>query len=172
MTAGVGFGVAAGDVPPLDFQAEMTTTVTTAIAPSATSTTFVSIRRLRLLRPRRRAARARLVLVVAADEARVVLVDVELAVEPEVLGVGAQESLDVGLRRQQLELLLLEGAQVLPADLRGELGLGEVDAPAQARLTEAVADLEHGALRVARRVQPRLLRPAKRAVDRRARAPP
>ena len=50
-------------------------------------------------RPHRRAARARVV-VVAGDEARVELVDVQLAVEAEVLRVGAQEALDVRLRRE------------------------------------------------------------------------
>ena len=38
------------------------------------------------------------------DEAGVVLVDVELPVEAEILGVGAQEALDVGLGRQHVEL--------------------------------------------------------------------
>ena len=91
--------------------------------PSAIRTTFVSIRRLRRCgraADRRAATRRRL----PPHEARVVLVDVELAVEAEVLGVRAQEALDVGLRRQQLELLVLERAQVLAADLRGELRLG------------------------------------------------
>ena len=53
----------------------------------------------------------------ADDEARVVLVDVELAVEAQVLGVGAEEALDVRVRGQQLEALVLERAQVLAADL-------------------------------------------------------
>ena len=94
------------------------------------------------LRPGGRAARTRLVLL-AADETGVELVDVELPVEAEVLGVVAQEALDVRLGRQQLELLVLEGAQVLAADLRRELCLGEVDAAAHPRLAETVADLEH-----------------------------
>ena len=45
---------------------------------------------------------------------------------------------------QDVELLVLERAQVLGADLRRLLDLGEVEALAQARLAEAVADLEHG----------------------------
>ena len=59
-----------------------------------------------LLRPRRR--RASRALAVVGDEARVELVDVELAVEAEVVGIRAEEALDVGLGREQLEALLLE----------------------------------------------------------------
>ena len=99
-----------------------------------------------------------------ADEARVVLVDVELAVEAEILGVGAQEAFDVGLGGQHVELLLLERAQVFPADLGRELGLREVDAPAHACFPKAVANLEHGLRSVAATCALRLLRPAKRAV--------
>ena len=92
-------GGVAGEFPPLAFQAEMTITVRIAITARARRT--------------RRSSRAadggaaavsppsagtRLVLL-AADEARVELVDVELAVEPEVLGVRAEEALDVRLRR-------------------------------------------------------------------------
>ena len=42
------------------------------------------------------------------DEAGVVLVDVQLPVEPEELGVGAEEALDVRLRRKRRELLVLQ----------------------------------------------------------------
>ena len=73
-------------------------------------------------RAHRRAARPG-VAVIAADVARVELVDVELAVEAEIVGVRPQEALDVGLRRERLEPLLLERAQVLDADLRRQLGL-------------------------------------------------
>ena len=45
------------------------------------------------------------------------LLDEELGVEPELLGVGAQEALHVGRSREQAELLVLERAQVLRADL-------------------------------------------------------
>ena len=82
-------------------------------------------------------------------EARVELVDVELPVEAEVVRVGAQEALDVGLGREQLEALLLERTEVLDADLRRLLGLGELDPAARAGLAEAVADLEQGADSVA-----------------------
>ena len=77
--------------------------------------------------PRGRAAGANGRLLLPDDEAGVVLVDVELAVEPEVLGVRAEEALDVGLRGQQVEALVLERAQVLAADLRAVLDLGEVE---------------------------------------------
>ena len=76
----------------------------------------------------------RLVLL-AADEARVELVDVELAVEAEVLGIRAKESLDVRLGGQDGELLVLECPQVLPADLRRELCLCEVEPAPLAGLT-------------------------------------
>ena len=79
------------------------------------------------------------------DMARVVLVDVELAVEAEELRVRAHEALDVRARREHLEMLFLERADVLRADLRRELDLRIVEALADARFTEAVADLEHSA---------------------------
>ena len=79
-----------------------------------------------------------------ADVARVELVDVELAVEPEEVRVDAQEALDVGLRGKHLELLLFEGAQVLATNLRRLLDLREVEPLPQSSLAEAVSDLEHG----------------------------
>ena len=88
------------------------------------------------------------------DEARVVLVHVELAVEAEVVGVGAQEAADVRLGREQRELLVLERAQVLAADLRRLLGLRDLDPPAVARLAEAAPYLEHrGPVRSAAKLQ-------------------
>src|SRR3977135_3279013 len=80
---------------------------------------------------------------VAAAEARVVLVDVELPVEAEKLGIGAQEALDVRLRGQDAELLVLERTEVLGADLRRELDLRVLEGLANARLAQAVPDLEH-----------------------------
>ena len=77
--------------------------------------------------------------------ARVVLVDIELAVEPEELRVRAQEALDVGARGKHRELLFFERADVLRADLRRELDLRVVEALTDARFAEAVADLEHSA---------------------------
>src|SRR5262245_31676408 len=78
-----------------------------------------------------------------ADVARVELVDVELAVQAEVVRVRAEEALDVCLRGQDLELLVLQGAQVLAPDLRRLLDLGEVEPLPETSLAEAVADLEH-----------------------------
>jgi hypothetical protein len=81
------------------------------------------------------------------DVARVVLIDIELAVEAQVLRVRAQEAFDVGLARKDVELLVLEGSEVLGPNLGRLLDLGKIEALAQARLTEAVADLEHQAAR-------------------------
>ena len=64
--------------------------------------------------------------------------------EAEVLGIRAEEALDVRLRGQNVELLVLEGAQILPSNLRSLLELGKVEALAQTRLAEAVTDFEHG----------------------------
>ena len=97
-------------------------------------------------RPRGRHApgRANRRVLLADDEARVVLVDVELAVEPEILRVGAEEALDVGVRGEQLEALVLQRPQVLAPDLGAVLRVGELDVAAQTGLAEAVSDLEHG----------------------------
>ena len=84
----------------------------------------------------------------AGDEARVVLVDIELALEPERVGVVPQEALDVRGRGQQVELLVLERLQVLAADLRLLLQLRELELLAQARFAKAVSDLEHGFARL------------------------
>ena len=80
--------------------------------------------------PRPERALLLLFLELAAHVARVELVDVELAVEAEVVRVRAQEALDVRLRGQHLELLVLEGAQVLAADLRRLLDLRRSRDPA------------------------------------------
>jgi hypothetical protein len=76
-------------------------------------------------------------------ETRLVLVDVQLPVEPEEVGVPAQEPADICVRREHVELLLLERAQVLRADLRRELRLREVETLAHARLAQAGSELEH-----------------------------
>ena len=83
------------------------------------------------------------VLLVAGAEARVVLVHVELAVEPEVVRVRAQEALDVGLGRERVEALLLERAQVAGPDLRRLLELAELELLAETGFPQAVANLEH-----------------------------
>ena len=108
-------------------------------------------RTLRLRRP----AGANRSLLLPDREPRVVLVDERLAVEPERLGVRAQEPADVRRRGQDVELLVLERAEVLRADLGELLELWEVEALADAGLAEAGADVEH----------------ARRIVDGRRRAP-
>src|SRR5581483_9120923 len=91
-------------------------------------------------RPRGRLVRP----VVRQVEARCVLVDVDLAVEAEVVGVRAQEAAHVGVAGERVEVLLLERPDVLRADLRRELDLGVAEPLALARRPQAVADLEHG----------------------------
>src|SRR5205814_3881311 len=78
------------------------------------------------------------------DVARVVLVDVELAVEAQVLRIRAEKALDVGLGREEVELLVLERAQVLPANLGRLLDLGEIEPLTQARLSQTGSDFEQG----------------------------
>src|SRR4051794_32389199 len=77
------------------------------------------------------------------DVARVVLVDVQLPVEAQVLGVRPEEPFDVRLLRQQMKLLVLECLQVFAADLRRRLDLREIEVLAQARFLQARPDLEH-----------------------------
>ena len=74
---------------------------------------------------------------VADDVARVVLVDVELAVHPERVRVRPQKALDVGVAGKLVELVRLEGAQVLRPHLRAELHLVQVEALARPGLAEA-----------------------------------
>src|SRR5262249_5824166 len=85
-----------------------------------------------------------LVLVVLVAEARVVLVDVQLSVEPEVVSVRPQEALDVGAGRERVVLLVLEAADVLRTDLGLGLDLVVGELAPGARLAEGVSDLEHG----------------------------
>ena len=87
--------------------------------------------------------RAQRRIVLADGEARVVLVDERLAVEAERLRVRAQEAAHVRRRRQDVELLVLERAEVLRTDLRPLLQLGEVEVLTEAGLAEAGADVEH-----------------------------
>jgi hypothetical protein len=95
----------------------------------------VALRRRRAVRPGVDEA--------VGGEARLVLVHVQLPLEAEEGGVRVQEALDVRLGREHVELLLLERAQVLGADLRRELGLREIEALTDAGLAEAVAEIEH-----------------------------
>jgi hypothetical protein len=78
--------------------------------------------------------------------ARVVLVDEERPVEPEVLRVRAQEALDVRRTREDVELLLLQRAEVARTDLRLCLGLVEPETATFACLTECRSDLEQWGL--------------------------
>ena len=81
--------------------------------------------------------RAQWMLLLACDVAGVVLVDVELAVHPEGVGIGPQEALDVRVARKLLELLRFERAKVLRPHLRAELHLVEVEALARPGLAKA-----------------------------------
>ena len=91
----------------------------------------------------RHPARADRLIVLTRDEPGVVLVDVQLSVHPERVGVRAEETLDVRMRGQLVEPLVFEGAQILRPHFRAELHLVEVEALALARLSKAGADLEH-----------------------------
>ena len=85
----------------------------------------------------RNASRAQGPLILTDDVARVVLVDVELAVHAERLRVGAQEALDVGVPGELLELLGFERAEILRAHLGSKLHLGEVEPLARASFAQA-----------------------------------
>ena len=90
-------------------------------------------------RPADRVQLARLQRVVA----ELVLLDQQLGVEPERLGVRAQEAAHVGGPGQEVPLLVLERTEVLGADLRPHLHVRDVDALAHARLTQGGPDLRH-----------------------------
>jgi hypothetical protein len=78
-----------------------------------------------------------------------VLLGEQLGVEAEVLGVGAQERLDQRPVRKDPELVVLERAQVLGADLRVGLGVGDVELTPQPGLAEPLAD-RHGPYSIGR----------------------
>ena len=83
-------------------------------------------RALTSLSPTRRLRREpELGIVFGADVARVVLVDVEVAVEAQRIGVRAKEPLGVRVSRQLVEALFLEEAQILGTHLRALLHLVE-----------------------------------------------
>ena len=90
--------------------------------------------------PRRRRPPAR-----RDDVARVVLVDVELAVEAEVLGVRPQEALDVRLRREHSNCSSSSARMYFARIFVASSTCGVVESLAHPRLTQAVADLEHAA---------------------------
>ena len=126
-----------GSVGPPNFHAAITSAVRITIAVTAITTSRDS--RCWRVAPAlgRHPPRSQRMLLLARDVARVVLVDVQLAVHPERIGVGAEEALDVGVRGQLVEPLLLEGAQVLRPHLGAELHLVEIEALARASLAEA-----------------------------------
>ena len=133
-------GTASPSGPP-NFHAAMTSAVATAIATRATPPCATRAGRGRAAAPARDAPGRRVVL--ADREAGVVLVDERLAVEAERLRVRAQEPADVRRCGQDVEPLVLEGAEVLRTDLRPLLELGEVEVLTEAGLAEAGADVEH-----------------------------
>src|SRR5436190_12160426 len=75
--------------------------------------------------------------------ARVELVDEELAVEPEILRIRPQEALRIRRAGQNLELLLLERADVARADGGLCFDVAEAESAAFACLSECRADLKH-----------------------------
>jgi hypothetical protein len=79
------------------------------------------------------------------SEARVVLVDEEISVESEVVRVRAEKSTGVGGAGNQVEALVLERLEIPRADVRIRVDLGELEAAANSRRAEAIADLEHPA---------------------------
>ena len=83
---------------------------------------------------------------VGLREAAVVLLDVEVPVEAEVVGIGAQESLDVCVPGQELPAFLLERLQVAVANPDRLLDVGRREVALQAGLAQAPTDLEHAAL--------------------------
>src|SRR4029078_12041611 len=92
--------------------------------------------------------------------ARVELVDEELSVEAEVLGVRAQEALGVGRPREHVELLLLERLDVARANCRVGLDVAEGQSTTFACLSECRTDLKHAVMAVCGRIAvslPRLL---------------
>jgi hypothetical protein len=64
-------------------------------------------------------------------------------VEAEQLRVGAQEGLDERRAGQHRELLVLERPQVLGADLRLALDIGDVEVLAHAGLAQRLTDAGH-----------------------------
>ena len=114
------------DVPSPKPKATTTSTVMATIAASATTTKFDSTRGVAACVGRRRLATRDLL---DAREARVVLVDVELPVEPEIVGVRAQEPLHVRVAGQHLEAAPPRAPEVLSPDLRVRFDPGEVSRP-------------------------------------------
>ena len=108
-----------------NFQAAMTSTVTARMPTRATTTAWDSARLRRGTAPVAGGDHGLL----GEREARVVLVDVELAVEAEPLRVRPQEALDVRVARERVEPLLLESAKVPRSNLRLRLELARARGP-------------------------------------------
>jgi hypothetical protein len=70
-------------------------------------------------------------------------VDVQVAVEPEEIGVLAQEAPPIRVRREHLKTLPFERFQLLRPDPRSCLNLRQLELPPSARLPQTAADLEH-----------------------------
>src|SRR4029453_2390015 len=88
--------------------------------------------------------RDRLQLAVApALVAPLVLPGEGLAAEPQRVGIGAQEALDVRRPREEVPLLVLEGAQILGTDLRLGFDLRDPEPGARARPPQGGADVRH-----------------------------
>src|SRR5207253_760461 len=78
--------------------------------------------------------------------AAVVLLDVEVPVEAEVVGVRAQEPLHVRVAGQELPALFLERLEVAVANPDRLLDVGRREVALQAGLAQAPPDLEHAPL--------------------------
>ena len=118
-----------------------TSTVTATMPASATTTKFDSMRRR--LRFVGAAADWATEILLRRREAGVVLVQVELAVEAQVVRVRAQEALDVRVPGQHLELLLFEGSAGTSRGSSSRLDPRNLETLPQTSLSQAVADLEH-----------------------------
>jgi hypothetical protein len=79
----------------------------------------------------------------SSRKAAVVLVDEALALEPEEVCIGPEETLRVRLARQDPEVLVLERLQVARADTRLVFDLRQLEPSTRTRVPKAAADLEH-----------------------------
>jgi len=76
-------------------------------------------------------------------EARAVLLDHDVGIEAEVVGVGPQEAFDVGCRGHEVEVVVFHGLDVFDTDLGVVLGLLERGLAPDPGLAQGAADLEH-----------------------------
>ena len=134
-----GNGAAGRSLEGFSFHAASSRTPTATMPARAISTAFeLSLRRCRG-RSRRRAMRSS----GHVAEPRAVLVDVQLAVESEVVGIRPQEAAHVRSAREDVELLVFHAADVLRADLRLGFDLVVAELPARAGLAEGCTNLKH-----------------------------